>query len=71
MFKEKTNYNLLSVEVTDILFYWGYDIEAKTQIEKADLEKVPDIIEIEGGKDLNVAMRNDCPAVTDIIFEGT
>lgn len=49
--------NLLSVEVEETLFCWGYGIEAKTKIEKDDQEKVPDSIEIEGGRCLNVAMR--------------
>lgn len=47
--------------LTGTLFYWGYGIEAKAQMENEELKKVPDNIEIEGGKCLNVEMREQLP----------
>lgn len=69
LFKEISEYNLLSVEVTEAVVYWGYDVEAKIQIGKEYMEKVPDSIEIKSGRFLNVKMRGRQPSLTGTIAE--
>lgn len=59
--KEIRQYNLLSVKVTDPVFCWGYDIKAKIQIGKENMEKAPYSIEIEGGRESSVIMRRRQP----------
>lgn len=54
-FEDIEECNVLSIEVTDTPFCWGCGIEPRKD-EREDLKEVPDIIEVEEGRDLNVMM---------------
>lgn len=48
VFDEIEEYNILDINRTETLFYWGYGIEVGIQMSVEDMRKIPDSVEVEG-----------------------
>lgn len=53
--------NLIAVEKTETLNFACYGIEAKLQVKKEGLKKVPDSFSLQDGTKLNVIVRERLP----------
>lgn len=49
--------NLLSVEVTDALNFGGYGTGARAQIRTENLKRMPDSVDSDDGRTLNVVLK--------------
>lgn len=64
VFNEVEDFEILTVEKTEILHFWGYGIEVKSHTGTEYMKKITDSVELEDGIPVNVAVEGRVTSVS-------